>query len=510
MVGVRSLGDVLFRKDRVIEVLQIPDQRSGALHRPASLVAFVVHVEEAMVLGQPALVRVGDVGVCRHRDRDRVVLVRHVGDAQRVLVGAEADLPAEVVLVRTVVGHALTIVRVPGSTPAGAGVEEAPGETGPGGLAEIEHVKSAAAGLSAAAGSHHVRESLVFVDDDVVRACDALIEEVGLEGDGLGARFPEPPEVEHLDPVLLGPVGHDVDVVAVDLHVPPDAAPRAGGLGQVAQHHRVVRVGEVHKGGAVAAPHDGDLVPGLGVRPAPDIVHHRAPSSGQLNDRQEGDDVHVVALESGSQVLGARNFFVEADDCRQPAVVPDHEVAAGPCPVRTSSPEDRAPRPAVDAAGPHYGDVPGERQRTAEGGAVAEAVRPGFDHPRPAPFPAVREVIEAPRPLVGVGCSDPHAVAVEGNRGTEPGGVPPSVECRERARLGPGPRAIVALEDDHLADVVRPGRPDQRERSFHRERRSKHVPLAQVLLRLQPGHGFQAAGCPVQPEGVDFGHEHFA
>ena len=41
------------------------------------------------------------------------------------------------------------------------------------------------------------------------------------------------------DAVGAGSVGHDVDVIRVDLHVPPDRAPRARCLGQIAHVDRV-------------------------------------------------------------------------------------------------------------------------------------------------------------------------------------------------------------------------------------------------------------------------------
>ena len=124
-------------QDRIIEIGHIPDQGAGARHRgraisaarcatPAApstaasaacstLIELVAHEEIALVLGEPTLVRVGHVRVARDRDRDRVVLVGHVGDGKCGLVGAKTDLFSNVLDVRTLVDDALCIVDVSGS-----------------------------------------------------------------------------------------------------------------------------------------------------------------------------------------------------------------------------------------------------------------------------------------------------------------------------------------------------------------------------------------------------------
>ena len=65
-----------------------------------------------MVVGEPALVGVVDVLVGLARDHDRVELVGHVEDRQRVFVIVEAELGAGEVGVGAVVVDALDVMAV--------------------------------------------------------------------------------------------------------------------------------------------------------------------------------------------------------------------------------------------------------------------------------------------------------------------------------------------------------------------------------------------------------------
>ena len=188
-------------------------------------------------------------------------------------------------------------MRVAGRRPAGLRVRKAARERGALRLADVHHVQSAAAALTAAA-AHDVREPALLVDDDVVSAVDAVVSDVGGEFRRSPCRYvAEPGQVEHLHAVLAGGVRDDEHVVAVDLHVAPHVRVRTLGQGQVAQVHRVHGVGHVDERRAVHAPDDRVLAIALGIRPAPDIVELHAPRPADVPDRQEREQVHVAAAE---------------------------------------------------------------------------------------------------------------------------------------------------------------------------------------------------------------------
>ena len=70
-----------------------------------------------------------------------------------------------------------------------------------------------------AAAADGVSISSQFVDDDVVRAVDSTVRKRGLQRDRQVAEITQLREVEHLHAVLVGRIGHNVDVIAVHLHV---------------------------------------------------------------------------------------------------------------------------------------------------------------------------------------------------------------------------------------------------------------------------------------------------
>ena len=152
-----GLGEVLLHQQRIIQVGHVPDQRPRPVDAALSLVPFVAHEEVAVVVGQPALVRVADVGILAAGDGDGVLAVGHVGDAQRGFVCAEADLAALVVLVRPPVDNALGVVGVAGALAAGGAVGEAAQEDGLGGGAHVDHVQAAATSFAAHAATHRVQ-----------------------------------------------------------------------------------------------------------------------------------------------------------------------------------------------------------------------------------------------------------------------------------------------------------------------------------------------------------------
>ena len=248
---------------------------------------------------------VGDVGIALHGQGDRVLLVGDVGDAERRFVRAEADLLADVFVVGATIRDALGIVRVPGASAPGVGVREAARERRIRGIADIDHVESAATCISASAAAHRVGETRLFVDHDVVDAVDAVVVGVLLEGDHRSREVAQPGQVKDLHAVIGGAVGDDEDVICVHLHVAPRAAGRRFGFGKVADHHGIHRIGHIDERDAVHAPHDCVVALSVRIGPPPDIVDADAAGAAQILDRHERHQVHIAATEHGSLALGA-------------------------------------------------------------------------------------------------------------------------------------------------------------------------------------------------------------
>src|SRR5690606_18487733 len=103
--------------------------------------------EVALVIGEPALMRVCDVGVARARECNRIRLVGNVGDAQRGLIRTEADFAAGIPLVRPAVDDALRVVRVAGAGATGERVREAAREFWRPWFANVDHVEPTATRL---------------------------------------------------------------------------------------------------------------------------------------------------------------------------------------------------------------------------------------------------------------------------------------------------------------------------------------------------------------------------
>ena len=84
-------------------------------------------------------------------------------------------------------------------------------------------MKPTAAGIPAAAVAHRVGESRLLVDDDVVRAGDALVVRVGVEERGHLVRrdIAQAGEVKDLHAVVARAIGDDEGVVLVRLDVAP-------------------------------------------------------------------------------------------------------------------------------------------------------------------------------------------------------------------------------------------------------------------------------------------------
>ena len=195
----------------VVEVLDIPHQRARVA-APVVLVQLVVHVEVLLLVVEPSLVRVAHTRVGSGGQRHRIRLVRHVGNAQARLVGAETHLLALVFGVGTAIDDAHRVVRVSGVELSGGRVGEAPHELRIRGRPDVDHVQAAAAGVVASAASHRVGVAGPLVDHDVVGAEDPGVRGGGGEGLGRPARAPQLREVKDLH-AIVRPVGHDECVV---------------------------------------------------------------------------------------------------------------------------------------------------------------------------------------------------------------------------------------------------------------------------------------------------------
>ena len=90
VIDRRGRAVVAAREHRRVEVRHVPDPRSGRMLE-GELVAFVVDQEEALILGEPSLVRVRAASVAGPRELDLLELVGGVDDRQRVFVRVEAD-----------------------------------------------------------------------------------------------------------------------------------------------------------------------------------------------------------------------------------------------------------------------------------------------------------------------------------------------------------------------------------------------------------------------------------
>ena len=272
-VVVRGGGrsDVLPDDQGVVQVAHVPDQGPGR-REELEFVQLVVQVEVFVAFVQPGLVRVRSVRIARDRYLERTALVGHVGDAERVLVGPEADFAPGVLDVGAAVDDAQRVVRVARLLDAGGGIGEAPCEGGARGRAHVDHVKTAAARLAAAVRAHHVGEAGGLVDRDVVRARDAVVQRRFAKGGGRIVHVAQLSQIQDLHPVRARQVGHDERMVPVHLDVAPAAGMGAGCQRQHAGQNGVGRIRQAHEGRPRGVAHQRPLGACLRVGPAPQIA----------------------------------------------------------------------------------------------------------------------------------------------------------------------------------------------------------------------------------------------
>ena len=206
----------------------------GMLER--DLVAFVVDQEKALILGEPALVRVCAASVADSRQLYLFELIGGVNDGQRIFVRVETDFTVAIDSVGAVVDNALRLVRVAVET-------ETASRTRRRGRAYVDRVQTAFAGTCAGG----IRESRTAVDGERVCRSETGVVRGFCEGDRRRGDIPKLPQVEHLHAVVDG-LADDERVIGKHL----DAAPRRmSGFGrQVAKIDRPARHGNVHERGA--------------------------------------------------------------------------------------------------------------------------------------------------------------------------------------------------------------------------------------------------------------------
>ena len=174
-----------------------------------------------------------------------------------IFVGADANLPIEMLGVGPPVDDALGVVRR-GRVVTGPELRIV-------GRLDVDDVQTPFAGI----GRNGVGEARLLVDRQVVRMLEIAVDDIGVECPGR-RQPPQARQIEHLHAVGAGVVRDDVRMVPIDLDVPPEGLL---GLGrQPPEEDRILRVGDVDEGSAVVHAHQGVLLAGLRIGPAPDVV----------------------------------------------------------------------------------------------------------------------------------------------------------------------------------------------------------------------------------------------
>jgi hypothetical protein len=163
---------------------------------------------------------------------------------------------------------------------------------------------------SASGATDKVSETSILVDHDVVSGTTGahLVRVQGILGETViraGVRdVQQAGEVKDLHVGGTG-LGHDVGVVAVDLHVPPDG--RGGGTlgwGQEAQDDGVLGVGDLNERGTSSQTSD-DEIP-LTIFPAPDIITLGVAATAESRARDGAHEIDVIArVDTSHAVLTA-------------------------------------------------------------------------------------------------------------------------------------------------------------------------------------------------------------
>ncbi len=333
-------------------------------------------------------------------------------------------------------------------------------------------MESATARLATGAVPDRIGEPGLLVDHDVVGAVDAVVVEGLLERDRLAPEAAQLAQVENLDAVGSGPVGHDVDVIAVDLHVPPDRAARARRLREVAHVDRVRRIAEVDERRAVRASHDRVLGAALRVGPSPDVVHAGPAHATDLVDGHERDDVDALAFEDVRAALRALDL-VARDRREAPGLVDDR---ASLDPRRE---DHRGARPLVHGERADRHHVVAGRHRPAERRTLAG--RPAAQQAHPRDTLRIAQAVEGAGSGVRAGRAHEECFVAGRDRRAElrvPGGDdrPKRGDLRE-------PLLTELEHEDGAGAAVEPRCADVGEAVVHGERAPVGRALGQPVLR---------------------------
>jgi len=114
-------------------------------------------------------------------------------------------------------------------------------------------------------------------------------------------------EIEDLHAVCARPVGDDEGMVTIDLHVPPQAFPRAVGHRQHAGVHRILGIAQVDEGGSGGVSHQRPFRARRGVGPSPDVVRRAIERRADVGQTEERNQVDVLAGEPAGPSSFARH-----------------------------------------------------------------------------------------------------------------------------------------------------------------------------------------------------------
>jgi hypothetical protein len=273
---------------------------SGAVGVDLALIKLIVHDDVSLPHGveNPTLVGVGssDVG-CAGDDGTGVTeadLVGDIVDGQGVLVVAVADVTTIVLLVRSTVDNALSVVSVAVLTVATRDVRLS-------GIVHVdEHGSTGAGVVTAGATASTAGDGVVLLvvgDDCVCAALDTLVDvdksSVGLDVESvglLGRKLENLLQVKDLD-MVADTLGADDEAVTNNLDLTPD-----DGVVVRRQATKVLKLtvlGDLREGGTVSLT-DGNEVTAL-VRPTPRTTA-LANSVTEFGVRLEVVQVNVLAL----------------------------------------------------------------------------------------------------------------------------------------------------------------------------------------------------------------------
>ena len=255
--------------------------------------------------------------------------------------------------------------------------------------------------------------------------------------------------------MLARVVRHDERVVGVDLHVPPQVRGRALGEGEVPEIDGIPGVRHVDERGAVEAPQDGVLAARLRIHPAPDVADHDPARAPDFACGEEGDEVHLGAVESRHHAVVGARLLLTGDRGQTGLGLVDGGGRA-PRPARFAFEYEADPLEELGSGGPDHGEAVAARHGVPHEAHQSPGL--GFQHRLLGPLAVVTRVEDVRRAGEGAGAGCSHhepagrggeGVAEEGRRGGRGG-------C-DRAGLGPRPAGVGREAEDGTLRLVAEG-----------------------------------------------------